>query len=105
MDYQAEKDKTETVTGLSRRTREEIAKWNQITALRLQTGGETSDIPGLPSETGHAVNFLQALGLESMGPFFFSSLSFSKQRPSLTASTSPSSSMGRTGTLLMPSEP
>ena len=48
-DQQAEKDKIERVTGLGRRTREEIAKWNQMTALRFQTGGETSDIPGLPS--------------------------------------------------------
>ena len=46
---QAENDKTERVTGLGRRTREEIVKWNQMTALRFQTGGETSDIPGLPS--------------------------------------------------------
>ena len=30
---QAEKDKTERVTGLGRRTREETAKWNQMTAL------------------------------------------------------------------------
>ena len=37
---QAENDKTERVTGLSRRTREEIAKWNQLTALRFQTGGD-----------------------------------------------------------------
>ena len=36
---QAENDKTEWVTGLGRRTREEIAKWNQMTALRFQTGG------------------------------------------------------------------
>ena len=35
---QAEKDKTERVTGLGRRTREEIAKWNQMTALRFKTG-------------------------------------------------------------------
>ena len=35
MDQQAEKDQTERVTGLGRRTREEIAKWNQMTALRL----------------------------------------------------------------------
>ena len=42
------KDKTERVTGLDRRTGEKIAKWNQMTALRFQTGGETSDIPGLP---------------------------------------------------------
>ena len=34
---QAENDKTERVTGLGRRTREEIAKWNQMTALRHQT--------------------------------------------------------------------
>ena len=35
---QAEKDKTERGTGLGRRTREEIEKWNQMTALRFQTG-------------------------------------------------------------------
>ena len=29
------KDKTERVTGLGRRTREAIAKWNQMTALRF----------------------------------------------------------------------
>ena len=40
MDQQAEKDKTERVTGLGRRTREEIAKWNQMTALRFLTGGD-----------------------------------------------------------------
>ena len=40
MDQQAEKDQTERVTGLGRRTREETAKWNQMTA----------DIPGLPSK-------------------------------------------------------
>ena len=36
---QAENDKTERVIGLGRRTSEEIAKWNQMTALRFQTGG------------------------------------------------------------------
>ena len=36
---QAVKDKTERVTGLGRRSREEIAKWNQMTALRIQTEG------------------------------------------------------------------
>ena len=43
-------DKTERVTGFGRRTRtrEEIVKWNQMTALRFQTGG-IPDIPGLPS--------------------------------------------------------
>ena len=39
MDQQAEKDKTERVIGLGRKTREEIGKWNQMTALRFQTGG------------------------------------------------------------------
>ena len=34
------KGKIERVTGLGRRTREEIAKWNQMTALRFQTGGD-----------------------------------------------------------------
>ena len=33
------KKKAERVTGLGRRTREEIAMWNQMTALRFQTGG------------------------------------------------------------------
>ena len=50
MDQQAEKkDKTERITGQGRKTREEIVNWNQMTALKFQTGGETSDIPGLPS--------------------------------------------------------
>ena len=39
MDQQAEKkDKTWRVTGFSRGTREETIKWNQMTALRFQTG-------------------------------------------------------------------
>ena len=42
---QAEKEKTERVTGLDRRTREEIAKWNQMTALRFQTGGRHQTFP------------------------------------------------------------
>ena len=33
------KDRTERVIGLCRRTREEIVKGNQMTALRFQTGG------------------------------------------------------------------
>ena len=45
MDQQAEKNKTESVTGLGRKTREEIAKWNQMTALRLQTGGRHQTSP------------------------------------------------------------
>ena len=44
-DQQAEKDKTERVTGLGRKTREEIAKWNQMTALRFQTGGRYQTSP------------------------------------------------------------
>ena len=46
---QAENDKTERVTGLGRRTREEIAKWNQNDSHEIPDRGETSDIPGLPS--------------------------------------------------------
>ena len=34
------KDKTERVTGLSRRPRKEIVKWNQMTALRFETWGD-----------------------------------------------------------------
>ena len=36
MGQQAEKDKSERVPGLGRRTREEIVKWNQMKALRFQ---------------------------------------------------------------------
>ena len=35
---QAEKDQTERVTRLGRRTGQAIAKWNQMTALRFKTG-------------------------------------------------------------------
>ena len=42
---QAEKGKTERVTGLGRRTRQEIAKWNQMTVLRFQTGGRHQTSP------------------------------------------------------------
>ena len=44
-DQQAEEDKTERITGLGRRIREEIAKWNQMTALRFQTGGRHQTSP------------------------------------------------------------
>ena len=37
---QGKKGKTEKVTGLGRQTREERVKKNQMTALRLQTGGD-----------------------------------------------------------------
>ena len=43
------KARTERVTGFGRRTLEEIVKWNQMTALRLQTGGRHQDIPGFSS--------------------------------------------------------
>ena len=53
MDQQTEKDKTERVTGLGRRTREEIAKWNQMTALRFQIGGRHQTSPAsLRGNTG-----------------------------------------------------
>ena len=42
---QAEKDQTERITGLGRRTREEIAKWNQMIALRFQRGGRHQTSP------------------------------------------------------------
>ena len=42
------KDETDRVAGLGRSPREEIVKWNQMTALRFQTGGDIRH-PGLPS--------------------------------------------------------
>ena len=39
------KDKTGRVIRLVRRTREAIAKWNQMTALRFQTGGRHQTSP------------------------------------------------------------
>ena len=39
------KDQTERVIGLGRRTREEIVKWNQMTALRFHTGGRHQTSP------------------------------------------------------------
>ena len=36
---QKKKDKTERVIGLGRRTTAETVKWNQMKALRFQTGG------------------------------------------------------------------
>ena len=44
-DQQAEKGKIERVTALGRRPREEIAKWNQMTTLRFQTGGRHQTSP------------------------------------------------------------
>ena len=45
---QKKKKKTERVTGLGRRTREEIVKWNQITALRFQGEGRHQTSPASP---------------------------------------------------------
>ena len=39
------KEKTERVTGLGRKTKEEIVKWNQMTALRFQTGRRHQTYP------------------------------------------------------------
>ena len=52
MDHQQKKDRTERVTGLGRKMRQERGKRNQMTALRFQTGGKQSDIPGLPCVWG-----------------------------------------------------
>ena len=46
--------KTERVRGLSRRTREEIAKWNQMTALRFQTEGRHQTSPASLREHSEA---------------------------------------------------
>ena len=46
---QAEEDKTERVTGLGRRTREEISKVESNDNPEIPDRRETSDIPGLPS--------------------------------------------------------
>ena len=48
LEERTSRQKKTEVIGLRRRAREEIAKWNQTTALRFDRG-ETSDIPGLPS--------------------------------------------------------
>ena len=77
MGQQAEKkDQTERVTGLGRRTREEIVKWNQMTALRFQTRGrhQTSQSPfGGTGRTGpqnfslrhKAIKFLKKMLLKN----------------------------------------
>ena len=46
------KKKTERVTGLGRKTRQEIVKWNQTTALRFQTGGRHQTSPASLSGVG-----------------------------------------------------
>ena len=49
MDHEQQNDKTERARRLSRRTREEIVKGNQMRALWFQTGERTQGIPDLPS--------------------------------------------------------
>ena len=64
MDQQAKKKKKKKkkkkgVTGLGRRTREEIAKWNQMTALIFQTWGRHQTSPA-PFGEGNAVSTLNS---------------------------------------------
>ena len=47
----AEKDKTESATGLGRRTRQEILeKWVQTDSAEISDRGETSEMPRPPFE-------------------------------------------------------
>ena len=39
MGQKVKKDQTERAKGRGRKTRDEIVEWNQMTALRFQTGG------------------------------------------------------------------
>ena len=48
-----EQEKVKTgAAGPGKITREHIERWNKMTAVRFQTGGETSEKSGLPSEQG-----------------------------------------------------
>ena len=49
MDHSRKNVKKERARGLYRKTRDEIGKGNQMTALRFLTGVKTSEIPGFPS--------------------------------------------------------
>ena len=52
------KDKTEKAKGLGRKTREEIVKWNQKTALRFRTGGRHQTSPAsLRGQTAEQLNY------------------------------------------------
>ena len=56
MDQRAEKDKTERVTGLGRRSRDSKVESND--SPEIPDRGETPDIPGLPSgESYCSLNF------------------------------------------------
>ena len=63
MDQQAEKDKTERVTGLGRTTREEIAKWNQMTAQRFQTGRRHQTSPASLRGNQSRLDYILALSI------------------------------------------
>ena len=52
LDHEQINDKTERVRGLGRKTREEMRKRNQMTALRFKTGDGASDFPGPPGGGG-----------------------------------------------------
>ena len=49
MGMQAEKRLDRKSSGTRQKNKGGDRKWNQMTALRFQTGGKTSDIPDLPS--------------------------------------------------------
>ena len=53
------KDKTERVIQLGRRTREEILKWNRMTALRFQTGGSHQTSPASLRGSGLRETFIK----------------------------------------------
>ena len=62
------KDRTERVIGLGRRTREEIVKWNQMTALRFQTGGDIRHPrPTFRGRGDNKKNQMTALGFQTGG--------------------------------------
>ena len=54
----AEQDKTDRATGLSRRTRGDIEKWDQTENAEIPDRGETLEIPSLLS--GYRPQILQS---------------------------------------------
>ena len=58
------KDKTETAMSMGRRTKEEIVKWDQMTAVRFQTrGGEDIRHPRPPFGGTHTQTHTRSVGL------------------------------------------
>ena len=52
----------ERITGLGRKTRQEIVKWNQMTALRFQTGGRhQTSLASVKGKTGGDVSHFYVL--------------------------------------------